>query len=187
MNYCIDKVIIIVILIVLLYILPKDINIEEGIGEPNCRRDSKRVCSDRNRCIANDDDLTEALKFVNKTMCQSRGYLYTDLGDGLFDCSHTQATCKRDSDDTSMGAYLEWNNKLNKCILGMPAFKAYCDANNKLRYDPSDGKCYVTKKSCESMGNDFSNGECKTSAGQDIAEAVVGTTLVRLIKTGKCN
>lgn len=140
--------------------------------------------------IANKKDMENAYKYAYKKMCESKGFNFYSTGDEImdFDCTHTEATCKRDSSlhksnsersDNSMD-HLEWRPNQNECVL---AYEGYIDMckEQELDYDNNVGRCQVTREYCECRGIDYkqssSGPDCKLKEGQKEASYVVGKTL----------
>jgi hypothetical protein len=89
------------------------------------------------------------------------------------------------NEEVSPDKYGEFkSNMLNGiCILSNPSLRTICDLN-KLNYNTEDGLCRVTKEYCLMKGADWNeeHKDCHISKGQDIAELIFGTTIVRGLK-----
>jgi len=83
-------------------------------------------------------------------------------------------------EEVSPDKYAEYkSNLLNGiCVLSNPSLRSLCDLS-KLNYNTEDGLCKVTKEYCLMKGSDWKNDDCHISQGQDIAELIFGTTIVR--------
>jgi hypothetical protein len=114
------------------------------------------------------------------------------LRKGVNECSYKdKETCEKSynwpmkqdiKEEVSQDKYAEYrSNILNGiCVLSNPTLRTICD-HNKLIYTTEDGLCRVTKEYCLMKGADWDekNKDCHISQGQDIAELIFGTTIVR--------
>lgn len=84
-------------------------------------------------------------------------------------------------DDT----YSEWVD--GKCVVASQGLRGICEQNN-LTYNQDTHTCDVTDTYCKSKGGNWRYSEelkdydCTVGAGQSIAEAIFGTTIVRGLK-----
>lgn len=98
--------------------------------------------------------------------------------------------------------YLEWNTDINKCVYGNFALRQWCDYPKQRRtipekgitnvppfnYIPGKSKCQITKEYCEWMGVEYTEKDdkgrpnCYETAGQSVAEFVLGKTIFRDLK-----
>ena len=87
---------------------------------------------------------------------------------------------QNEEDEFPKNPYAEFKSNLlnGVCILANPSLRSLCE-NNKLNYNTDDGLCRVTKEYCLTKGSDWKNDDCHISKGQDIAEMIFGTTIVR--------
>lgn len=64
------------------------------------------------------------------------------------------------------------------CILASPNMRLVCD-QAKLDYNTENGLCTVTEYYCKMKGSEWKNGDCYISPGQNFAEMIFSTTIVR--------
>jgi hypothetical protein len=163
-------------------------HIEHYVGEYGadyCKHGG-RICTKDSKCIATEEDVTNAMHHAYRQLCERDGHKYERISDDSYDCVHTRETCLRDSTypETDDKKYLHWSYD-NKCMKGIPMLKEYC--KHPHRYDERDGRCYITKASCDAWGADYKNNDCVITGAQKFGEAVFGTTVVRSIDAGfKC-
>lgn len=68
------------------------------------------------------------------------------------------------------------------CIAGTEEFRKFCQSE-KLRYDPSTGKCLTTKQYCLPKLMAYCNEDCFEPPGAMVLSKVVGTTIGRALGT----
>lgn len=64
------------------------------------------------------------------------------------------------------------------CISGNVQFRKFCE-NEGLKYDPSTGKCTVTKEYCNSKGLEYCNEDCFEDPGTWLLSSLLGDTVGR--------
>lgn len=64
------------------------------------------------------------------------------------------------------------------CISGNTQFRKFCE-DEGFKYDPSTGKCTVTKEYCHSKGLEYCNGDCFEDPGTWVLSALLGDTIGR--------
>jgi hypothetical protein len=84
--------------------------------------------------------------------------------------------------------YVEWKRDASSgseyCAVGSGALRGICEDNN-LTYDSIIGSCKIDEKYCRTKGMEWKYNDkikemdCHVSKGQNIAEAIFGTTVVR--------
>ena len=95
---------------------------------------------------------------------------------------------KEDSTDT----YVEWKTHMNDekgaCVVADSGLRGICQTNN-IPYDENEGTCAITEEYCKSKGADWARNpkldnqfDCMISSGQEVAELMFGTTIVRGLK-----
>ena len=94
--------------------------------------------------------------------------------------------------------YLEWNTDINKCVFGNFALRKWCEYPKQRRttpakgvtdvpafnYIPEQSKCQITKDYCDWMKvsykiDDKGTPTCYETAGQSVAEFLLGKTIFR--------
>jgi hypothetical protein len=158
--------------------------------------------------VANEIDKKRAIKFAAKTLCEKKGYKWSQGGDEfIYDCKHTKDTCRNESvyptPESGYPRYYEWRDQSDPefnetltgiisqnsttkrddegvCILGNETFRNFCE-KEELRYDANNGKCYTTKQYCNDKQLAFCDGDCFETPTSKIAGAVFGTTIGRAL------
>jgi hypothetical protein len=151
-------------------------------------------------------------KIATKNKCDSISQLPFDPVSGN---SYSKITCSKEIDCQSnftcnpksktcipKNPYLEFRD--GKCVYGNFALMKWCKFPNQRRlkgevgvtdvppfkYDPTTGKCEITKDYCDWMGISYKidhNGEptCYSQTGQQIGEFLLGKTIFRGLKRGE--
>ena len=92
--------------------------------------------------------------------------------------SYTWPLLQNEDDDLPKVSYCEYKSDKQACILTSPNLRQVCDLA-KLNYNTENGLCTVTEYYCKMKGSQWKDGDCYISPGQDAAEMIVGTTIVR--------
>jgi hypothetical protein len=149
--------------------------------------------------IATRKDFEKAMQYAYKKMCESKGFVFTHIGENMNDyrCEHTEKTCKRDSTlhneekietDNSMD-HLEWRPNVKKCVLAYKPYVKLCN-ENKLTYDKDIGKCEPNKKYCECRGLKWKphTKDCQYYPGQKETSYMFGKTMTQgFMMPGYCS
>jgi hypothetical protein len=138
-------------------------------------------------------DLKKVYEKIQNNHCIINNGKIILLENGKYACSYKdKSSCENsykwpleqdENDEMPKEPYAEYKSKLlnGVCILANPNLRSICELNN-LNYDTDTGLCKVTKDYCLKKGADWKDNDCHISKGQDIAELIFGSTIVRGLK-----
>jgi len=166
-------------------------------GSTDCQQGLQSACND-GTCSCTTDDNCEGASTCKDGKCQKAGRCI--VGNFLLRqwCEEPQSRCKATDGKYPPGCK---DSESSPGITDVPPFY----------YNQDNGMCYMTKDYCDRFGLDYSKtkkctttsdcdpgdncfqnycigegSECTETTGQKIGEMVLGKTIFRLFKTGKC-
>lgn len=140
-------------------------------------------------------DMDKLIEKAKNNICTSLGGKTVDRGGSDFQCSYKdRQQCESSyswplKEDDSNEIYAEYKDDLfgGACIGQSSGVRGICDSVN-IPYDTQTGLCKVNETYCKSKGadwawnNDIKQNDCMINQGQNIAEMIFGTTIVRGLK-----
>jgi hypothetical protein len=124
-------------------------------------------------------DLNRFDEFVEQSIqkdCSDRGGFYTDSKK----CSFTKENCLARWPLNTGDTYYEF--KEGVCQIAPSIMRSFCERIGlDVSYDTESGRCRLSDKYCRRYGATGLNsqGDCRISGGQEFAENLIGTTIVR--------
>ena len=130
-----------------------------------------------------EDNMDEWLNVAMGNLCEQ----YNGVMDSDNQCRFKQSDCDINIPLGPHDIARHWSHLQNKCLSVNAALKGICNSNG-LPYNVDTGICEITPELCREKGGDPKMGsdghleDCEIPLGQEIAEAIFGTTIVRGFK-----
>jgi hypothetical protein len=140
-------------------------------------------------------DMDKVLQKAQNNLCSSLGGKMVDRGNSDFQCSYKDRKQCESSyswplrEDNDNETYAEYKDNLfgGACVGQSSGVRGICESVN-IPYDTQTGLCKINEIYCKSKGadwawnNDIKQNDCMINQGQNIAEMIFGTTIVRGFK-----
>jgi hypothetical protein len=129
----------------------------------------EKICDDF--CVANN----------GKTIIRNNEHLCSYKDKQTCENSYSWPIKQAENEKIPKDIYAEYSNGV--CKMANATLRNICE-KNKLNYNTDDGLCRVTKEYCLTKGADWDENykDCYINRGQDVAEIMFGSTIVRGLK-----